>query len=195
MRSGTLALLLAAAIVSGCENIALIGRPTLESRGPPERVTATIDGVDRQLQELYLLAEGNQHYAVRYLSGTRVTAQGRDYPAADLRAGDRAGDRVEVELREGADMRLYADQVRVVGSGGASAATAIRNVEGTVERVSLARGVLELRSRSGELLTIYVPDSSSAETRDRFHRVWIGDYVRLEGEQLSESRLELLAFR
>ncbi|TMA93678.1 MAG: hypothetical protein E6J74_17765 [Deltaproteobacteria bacterium] len=191
MRSGTLALLLAAAIVSGCENIALIGRPTLESRGPPERVTATIDGVDRQLQELYLLAEGNQHYAVRYLSGTRVTAQGRDYPAADLRAGDR----VEVELREGADMRLYADQVRVVGSGGASAATAIRNVEGTVERVSLARGVLELRSRSGELLTIYVPDSSSAETRDRFHRVWIGDYVRLEGEQLSESRLELLAFR
>jgi len=191
MRSGALALLLAAAIVSGCENIALIGRPTLESRGPPERVTATIDGVDRQLQELYLLAEGNQHYAVRYLSGTRVTAQGRDYPAADLRAGDR----VEVELREGADMRLYADQVRVVGSGGASAATAIRNVEGTVERVSLARGVLELRSRSGELLTIYVPDSSSAETRDRFHRVWIGDYVRLEGEQLSESRLELLAFR
>ena len=191
MRSGALALLLAAAIVSGCENIALIGRPTLESRGPPERVTATIDGVDRQLQELYLLAEGNQHYVVRYLSGTRVTAQGRDYPAADLRAGDR----VEVELREGADMRLYADQVHVVGNSGASAATAIRNVEGTVERVSLARGVLELRSRSGELLTIYVPDSSSAETRDRFHRVWIGDYVRLEGEQLSESRLELLAFR
>jgi hypothetical protein len=191
MRCGALGLFLAAAILSGCENIALIGRPTLESRGPPERVTATIEGLDHQLQELYLLAEGNQHYVVRYLSGTRVTAQGRDYPAADLRAGDR----VEVELREGADMRLYADQVRVVGSGGASAATAIRNVEGTVERVSLARGVIELRSRSGELLTIYVPDSSSAETRDRFYRVWIGDYVRLEGEQLSENRLELLAFR
>ncbi len=177
IRQGALGLFLAAAILSGCENIALIGRPTLEPRGPPERVTAMIDGVDHQLQELYLLAEGNQHYVVRYLSGTRVTARGRDYPAADLRAGDR----VEVELREGADMRLYADQVRVVGSSGASAATAIRNVEGTVERVSLARGVIELRSRSGELLTIYVPDSSSAETRDRFYRVWIGDYVRLEG--------------
>ena len=186
-----LGLFLAAAILSGCENIALIGRPTLESRGPPEAITATIDGVNHQLRELYLLAGGNQHYVVRYLSGTRVTAQGRDYPAADLRAGDR----VEVELREGADMRLYADQVRVVGNGGASAATAIRNVEGTVERISLARGVIELRSRSGVLLTIYVPDSSSAETKDRFYRVWIGDYVRLEGEQLSENRLELLAFR
>jgi translation initiation factor IF-1 len=191
IRCGALTLLLVAAILSGCENIALIGRPTLESRGPPERVTATIDGADHQVQELYLLAGGNQHYVVRYLSGTRVTAQGQDYPAVNLRAGDR----VEVELREGADNRLYADQVRVVGSGGASAATGIRNVEGTVERLSLARGVLELRSRSGELLTIYVPEASSAETRDRFHRVWVGDYVRLEGEQLSENRLELLAFR
>src|SRR2546426_11361259 len=108
MRSGALALLLAAAIVSGCENIALIGRPTLESRGPPERVTATIDGVDRQLQELYLFAEGNQHYAVRYLSGTRVTAQGRDNPAPDIRPDGR----VMVEVRQGAEMRLSASQGR-----------------------------------------------------------------------------------
>ena len=76
-----------------------------------------------------------------------------------------------------------------------AATTGVRNVEGTVERISLERGVIELRARNGELLTIYVPESSSAETKDRFHRVWIGDYVRLEGEQLSENRLELLAFR
>jgi hypothetical protein len=190
-RSALVFLVLAGAMLSSCEEVALIGRPTLESRGPPERVTATIDGVDHQLQELYLLAEGNQHYVVRYLSGTRVTAQGRDYPAADLRTGDR----VEVELREGADRRLYADQIRVVGSGGAPGTTGIRNVEGTVERVSLQRGMIELRTRNGELLTIYVPESSSAETKDRFYRVWIGDYVRLEAESLGENRLELLAFR
>jgi hypothetical protein len=40
-----------------------------------------------------------------------------------------------------------------------------------------------------------VPESSSQETKDRFHRIWIGDYIRLEGESLSENRLELLAFR
>jgi translation initiation factor IF-1 len=189
--AAALIVLAAAMMLSSCENIALIGRPTLESRGPPERVTATIDGVDYQLQELYLLAEGNQRYVVRYLAGTRVIAQDRDYPANSLRAGDR----VEVELREGSDNRLYADHIRVVRSGGAAATTGIRNVEGTVERISLERGVIELRARNGELLTIYVPESSSAETKDRFHRVWIGDYVRLEGEQLSENRLELLAFR
>ena len=185
-------LVLLAPTLSGCDNnIALIGRPTLESRGPPERVTATVDGVDHQLREIYLLAEGNQHYVVSYLSGTRVTSQGRDYPVDNLRPGDR----VEVDVREGADKRLYADQVRVLGSGGAAATTKVRNVEGTVERVSLQRSVIELRTRSGELLTIYVPESSSQETKDRFHRVWVGDYVRVEGELLSENRLELLAFR
>jgi hypothetical protein len=55
--------------------------------------------------------------------------------------------------------------------------------------------MLELRARTGELLTVYVPESSSAETKDRFYRLWVGDYVRLEGEPLSENRLELLAFR
>jgi hypothetical protein len=191
IRNALALVVFAAVILSGCENIALIGRPTLESRGPPERVTATLDGVDHRLQELYLLADGNQHYVVSYLSGTRVTAQGRGYRAADLRAGDR----VEVDLREGADKRLYADQVHVLGSGGASTTTQIRNVEGTVERVSLQRSVIELRTRNGEQLTIYVPESSSQETKDRFYRIWIGDYIRLEGESLSENRLELLAFR
>jgi hypothetical protein len=57
------------------------------------------------------------------------------------------------------------------------------------------RGMLELRARNGELLTIYMPESSNPETRDRFHRLWVGDYVRLAGESLSENRMELLAFR
>src|ERR687891_2158632 len=139
-------LVLAAAMLSGCDNnIALIGRPTLESRGPPERVTATVDSVDHQLREIYLLAEGNQHYVVSYLSGTRVTSQGRDYPVDNLRPGDR----VEVDVREGADKRLYADQVRVLGSGGAAATTKVRNVEGAVEGVSLQRSGVEVRTRNG----------------------------------------------
>ena len=66
--------------------------------------------------------------------------------------------------------------------------------DAVIEEV-LDRGMLELRARNGELLTIYVPESSSAATRDRFHRLWVGDYVRLAGEALSENRIELLAFR
>ena len=57
------------------------------------------------------------------------------------------------------------------------------------------RGFLELRLLNGELLTVYVPESTSATTKDRFNRIRAGDQIRLEGERLSEDRLELLAFR
>jgi hypothetical protein len=186
-----LTLVLAAAVLPACENVALIGRPSIESPDPLKRVTATIDGVDHQAREIYLRTEGNRPYVVNYTGSTRVFVQGRVDPATSLRRGDR----VEVELREGADKRLYADEVRVSGSGFVSTAAGIRNVEGTVEGISLERSMIEVRTRSGELVTIYVPPSASQEIKDRFHRVWVGDYVRLEGELLSENRLELLAFR
>ena len=184
-------LVLAAAVLPACEHVALIGRPTLDSPDPLKRVTATVDGVDHQVREIYLRTERNQHYVVNYTGSTRVFAQGRENPATRLARGDR----VEVELREGADKRLQADEIRVLGSGAAATASGIRNIEGTVEGVSLERSMIEVRTRSGELVTIYVPQSSSQEIKDRFHRVWVGDHVRIEGELLSENRLELLAFR
>jgi hypothetical protein len=64
-----------------------------------------------------------------------------------------------------------------------------------VERILPERGFLELRMTNGQLLTVYVPESSSEQTRNRFNRIRAGDMVRLEGERLSEDRLELLAFR
>jgi hypothetical protein len=184
-----LALVLFGALYA-CENIALIGRPTLESRGAPRNITATVDGLDHGLHEIYLRSGSDQHYVVNYTNDTRVISDGREYGPTGLRVGDR----VQVAVREGADRRLYAQEIRVA-SGAASASTGIRTVEGTVERVLPERGVLELRVLNGDLLTIYVPQSASDAIRDRFQRIRVGEHVRLEGERLSEDRLELLAFR
>jgi hypothetical protein len=98
-----------------------------------------------------------------------------------------------VYLREGKDRRLVADQIRVE-SRAVAGATAIRTVEGTVERVMTERQVLELRTTDGDLLTIYVPDWLNDAAKNRFQRIRAGDYVRLEGERLSENRMELVAF-
>jgi len=184
------AVLLIAAALYGCESVALIGRPTLESRGGPENITATIDGIDPQGREIYLRAGSDQYYVVNYTDDTRVIVDGREYAATGLRVGDR----VRVDVREDEGRRLIAGQIRVEGSAPAGA-TGIRTVEGTVERVLPERGVLELRALNGDLLTIYVPESSSDATKNRFRRIRAGDHVRLEGERLSEDRLELLGFR
>ncbi|HEY7714290.1 MAG TPA: DUF5666 domain-containing protein [Candidatus Binatia bacterium] len=183
---------LVAALVAlyGCESVALIGRPTIESRPTPRNINATVDGLDHGLREIYLRAGSSQHYVVNYTTDTRVMADGSVSGPRSLQVGDR----VQVDVREGGDKRLYAQGIRIEKRG-AAAPSGIRTVEGTVERLSAERGRLEVRAASGDLLTVYVPDSAGAEIRDRLHRLRVGDYVRIEGERLGEHHLELLAFR
>ena len=182
-----LAALLFVGVLSACEHIALMPRPTIEAPDAPKDISATINGIDHNLREIYLRTANNQHYVVNYTAGTQVTSRGRQASVNDLRPGDR----VRAEVREGTGRRLFADEIQLEGAG----ASAIRVIEGTVERIVPERGFLELRTAAGALITVYVPEGSSAETRDRFQRIGVGDTVRLEGERLDEDRLELLAFR
>ena len=189
--TGMNVLVLLVALLSGCESIALMPRRSIDAANPPRTITATVNGVDPKLEEIYLRASGNQHYVVNYTQDTRVSDRGRSFPVADLKIGDQ----VRIDLRENSGRRLYADQIRVESAGTSNATIGVRTVEGTVERIVPERGFLELRALNGGLLTVYVPESTSAGTRDRFNRIQVGDQVRLEGERLSEDRLELMAFR
>lgn len=186
---GASSLVLIAAALFGCESIALIGRPTLESRGQPRDIAAAVDGIDPERREIYLRAGSNQHYVVNYTDDTRLMIDGREQAVNGLQVGDQ----VRVNMREGESRRLVADQIRVE-SRGVAGASGIRTVEGTVERVMTERRVLELRTPNGDLLTIYVPDWLNDAAKNRFQRIRAGDYVRLEGERLSEYRMELVAF-
>ena len=190
--AGTCTRVLAALLLGGalaaCENIALMPRPSIEGPNQAKSVTATVNGIDNKLREIYLRTANNQHYVVNYTTGTRVIDGGRAAGVNDLRTGDR----VRVEIREGTGGRLFADEISLEGAGRANA---IRTIEGTVERIVPERGFLELRAAGGTLTTVYVPEGSSAETRSRFQRIRVGDTVRVEGERLGEDRLELVAFR
>ena len=104
------------------------------------------------------------------------------------------GDEVRVDVRQGTDRRLYADRITLLSAGGAAAA-GIHTVQGTVERFLPERGLLELRLVNSELLTVYVPESSSQATRSRLARIREGDVVSIEGERLDANRMELVAFR
>jgi translation initiation factor IF-1 len=175
---------------SGCENIALMPRAAIDAPDAPRSITATVNGIDTRLQEFYLRTANNQHYVVNYTNETRVLDRGREQALSKISAGDE----VRVDVRQGTDRRLYADQITLVSAGGAAAA-GIRTVQGTVERFLPERGLIELRLVNGELLTVYVPESSSQATRSRLARIREGDVVSIEGERLGANRMELVAFR
>jgi translation initiation factor IF-1 len=177
-------------LISGCENIALMPRAAIDAPDAPRSITATVNGIDPRLQEVYLRTANNQHYVVNYTNETRVLDRGREQAVSKISSGDE----VRVDVRQGTDRRLYADQITLLSAGGAAAA-GIHTVQGTVERVLPERGLLELRLVNGELLTVYVPESSSQATRSRLARIREGDVVSIEGERLGANRMELIAFR
>ena len=177
-------------LVGGCENIALMPRATIDAPDAPRSITATVNGIDTRLQEFYLRTADNQHYVVNYTKETRVLDRGREQALSKISSGDE----VRVDVRQGTDRRLYADRITLLNAGGAAAA-GIHTVQGTVERFLPERGLLELRLVNGELLTVYVPESSSQATRSRLARIREGDVVSIEGERLDANRMELVAFR
>jgi hypothetical protein len=170
---------------AGCEDVALIGRPMLDARSRADDIEffGTLEEADHNRQELYLRTEGGQSQVLTYTDRTRVILNGEETPASRLNRGDV----VEVRMHGTADGRTLADSIRVRESGSAGN----RTIEGTVERVLSDRGVLELRTSSGSLTTVYLPQGSSEQTVEEFSRLRPGDFVRFQGVFLGEHQFEL----
>jgi hypothetical protein len=64
-------------------------------------------------------------------------------------------------------------------------------IEGAVERVLSDRRVIELRTSSGALASVYLPQNSPEITEQEFSQLRSGDFVRFEGIFLGENRFEL----
>jgi hypothetical protein len=127
---------------------------------------------------------------------TRVTYHGWDYTVGNLEAGD------VIAFRTTAPDSNYVDTIRVYEPVQARTTTprpsrpvARANVvEGTVERVQYDLGVFDVRTRTGELVTVSIPFRASSADVDNFRRLRSGDYVRIEGEFVNRDNMQLYSF-
>ena len=67
-------------------------------------------------------------------------------------------------------------------------------IEGTVERIQYDMGVFDVRTRTGELVTVSIPYNARTPDVDNFRRLRTGDYVRVEGQFVNRDNLQLYAF-
>jgi hypothetical protein len=171
-------------IQTGCEDVAIIGRPMLDARFRDNiEFIGMVEESDHSRQELYLRTEGGQSQVLTYTERTRVVINSEEAPASRLNRGDI----VEVRLHGTADGRILADSIRVRESGSFGNTT----IEGTIEQVLSERGVIELRTSSGRLTTVYLPQGSSERAVEEFRRLRPGDFVQLQGVFLGEHQFEL----
>ena len=97
--------------LSGCESVALIGRPTLDAsdRSNNFEVVGAIEEIDPEHQEIYLRTEQGQSQVISYSDSTRVLGQNREYPVSHLRTGDT----IETQLARISGGRAAAQLIRL----------------------------------------------------------------------------------
>jgi hypothetical protein len=168
----------------GCEEIALLGRPALDARSRRENVEfiGTIEDLDPSRRELYLRTQGGQSQIVTYTNRTWVVLDGKEISASELRPDDI----IVVRMRGTTEGRVVADSIRVYERGDRNT-----TIEGTVEQVLSDRRVVELRTPTGALTSVYLPQNSPEIVEDEFRQLRSGDSVRFEGIFLGENRFEL----
>jgi hypothetical protein len=190
-----LALALALAASTGCEGIALVGRPALEL-GQDEFV-AEVQQVNTSSREIHLRPNNSRTRVVGYNSDARVVYRGREYSVTQLAAGDI----VVMQLRQDSRGDSYTDLIRVQESsrdwdrgGIAGPGSRIQTVDGRVEQVDFQRSSFEIRDQSRERVFVFLPNNARRSDVDRFRALRAGDYVRVEGRFLDRDRFEFENF-
>jgi hypothetical protein len=193
-----LALALALTAIAGCsDNVALVGRPTLEL-GQDEFV-AEVERLDTSSREIHLRPNDSRTRVVGYSNEARVMYRGREYPVTQLEAGDI----VAMRLRQDSRGNSYTDLIRVQESiqdrnqrrgDGASPGRGIQTLDGRVEQLDVQRSSFEIRGQSRERVIVSLSDNARRSDVDRFRALRSGDYVRVEGRFLDRERFELENF-
>jgi hypothetical protein len=187
---------------SGCENIALLGRPPLE----PDELVGEVERIDTSTMKIHVRSDGARTKLVGYNANTRVLYRGQEYPVSHLEPGDlvmialkedsRGDSYTElIHVRENVRDRAGRDRPSVdksTPSGGIQ--TGIQTLDGTVEYIDRERGLFEIRPSSGEPVIVSLPYNARQSEIDRLERLRAGDRVRVEGRYITRDRFELETF-
>jgi len=196
--AASLTLVMAMTVATGCmENIALVGRPTLEEG--QEDIVGEVARVDTSFRQIYLRATESRTRVVGYSANAQVVYRGRDYAVTRLEPGDL----VAMQANQDSRGNYYTDMIRVQESvqernqsrrGDAGQDSRIQMLDGRVEQLDVQRRSFEIRDQSRERVIVSIPSDAERSDVDRFRALRDGDYVRIEGRFLDRQRFELATF-
>jgi hypothetical protein len=176
--------------VAGCmENIALIGRPTIEE-GQGD-VVGEVERLDVSARRIYLRPNKSDRRVVAFSTDAQVLYRGREYPVARLKPGDV----VAMQVKRNSRGDSYADLIRIQeNSTVPSSASRIETLTGRVESVNRRDNSFELDDQSGPPISVLLSEYVRDSDRDRFRTLRAGAHVRIEGKFTARDRFEMLSF-
>lgn len=196
MRAATTALLLASA--SACSSAGGLGSILgsvlgAGTGGGSNQLSGYVQGVDTRNRQIGIQQSNGQTIAVSYDNNTQVIYNNQNYPVTSLENGDQVTLRIQ-QLQNGG---YYTDAIQVDRSVSGPSTIQSGNVqllEGYVRQVDQANGLFLLDASNGARITVQLPQQVSRNDLDRFRNLRVGDYTRLYGVYLNNSRVELRQF-
>lgn len=160
---------------------------------PAQTMTGTIQGVDTRAQQIFVRTSDNQTVAIGYDDRTAVVYQQQNYSVTDLESGDA----VTVRLTNATNGGYYTDRVDVtqsVSASGNNSNSNVQSVQGTVRQIDATNGMFTIATTNQGTLTVTLPYNPRSTDVDRFRNLRQGDFVRLYGTFLTNTRVELRQF-
>ncbi len=158
---------------------------------------SSVSGEVRRVDERSRTIQVSSWYGssnVRYDGRTQVINNGRSMNIRNLGRGDRVS--IEVQRNNRGD--LYARRIRVERGGWDDRRAddrrnaRVQYVEGRVHRIDQRAGWMEVRPSRGSGVRVSLPGRASGQQVSEFRRVRRGDYVRVQGRQIGNNRVELV---
>ena len=182
--------------VPGCmENIALIGRPTIEEG--QNDVVSEVERVDLSGRRIYLRPNKSDRRVVALSLDAQVLDRGREYSLGRLKPGDVVAMQVKRDSRGDS----YADLIRIQESPASqrrgdvpSSVPRIETLAGRVVSVNRRDNSFELDDQSGPPVSVRLSEYVRDSDRDRLRTLRAGDHVRIEGKFTQRDRFEMLSF-
>ena len=197
---------LAFASLGACSNTGqlgdILGGVLTPQQGQGQQVSGTIQRVDTRAQQISLQQSNGQTVPLAYDNNTKVVYQNQTYPVTSLEYGDRVTARVQ-NANNGA---YYTDMVQVdqpvdpsspTSGGSVSGGTAgerVQQLQGTVRQVDRTNGWFTLETGPNVQVTVAMPYNAARTDATRFQNLRSGDFVRIAGVFLNNSRVELRQF-
>jgi len=158
------------------------------------QVSGYVQGVDTRSQYIALQSSNGQSVNLQYDNQTKVVYNNQSYPVTSL---DR-GDQVTARIQNTNNGSYYTDLVQVdqpvQGSNGSTASGNVQTIQGTVRGIDAQNGLFSLDLGTGTRVTVSMPYSPSRTDMNRFQNLRSGDYVRIAGVYLNNTRVELRQF-
>ena len=164
--------------------------------GGAGQVSGYVRGVDTRAQQIVLQTQDGQTVGLYYDNQTQVIFQNQRYAVTNLERGDQVTARVQQTNNGGYYTDLVQVDQSVSGAGGVvggGATGSVQALQGSVRQVNRSNGWFTM-DVGNTTVAVTMPYNPRRTDVDRFNSLRAGDYVRLYGVFVNNSRVELRQF-